>query len=458
MKILSSVPSTVTVEHLNRWLESKGAPAYAHLYQAAGDKYGVRFDYAIFQSCIETGFWTFRGDVSADQNNFAGIGATGNGATGESFESPQQGILAQIQHLALYGGKSIPKDELVAERSRYVHEWILGQAPNFEDLAGKWAADKSYALKINSMAKDFDSYVLTLPKATKDSFWVDIFRDGEAYLMQGSLPVDVTHTNKEVNKLALIKEYFGNRAGSYALAPHDKPKPDFLVKDLPKPEPKPEILRIDPEHTKPGAKLAWIPWALDWKRMNTKYVYANGFPVGCIVHHTAGGTVESSLESLATNGYPCLGLGRDGKLYQPFPLTHGGPHCGTSHHRTHVGLEIAGWGKLQFKNGKYWAWPENYTRQTVPAHKVRHIPKQNDNQQAGYYEMFTPEQENMIIKFLLWCKINAPTIFKFENVLGHDQINPSNKNDPGGSLSMTMTQLRALLESEYQKWLKMQKA
>ena len=55
----------------------------------------------------ETGWLTFRGDVSIDQCNFCGLGATGGGEPGESFnrygkESVRMGIRAQVQHLKRY--------------------------------------------------------------------------------------------------------------------------------------------------------------------------------------------------------------------------------------------------------------------------------------------------------------------------------------------------------------------
>ena len=73
------------------------------LYISEGAIEGVRGDIAFAQSCLETGNFTFSGSaVTLDQNNFCGMGVTGNGVKGNSFKTPQIGIRAQIQHLQAY--------------------------------------------------------------------------------------------------------------------------------------------------------------------------------------------------------------------------------------------------------------------------------------------------------------------------------------------------------------------
>lgn len=122
------------------------APDYVNYYISEGAAEGVRGDIAFAQSCVETGHWTFTGDVTADQNNFAGIGTTGNGVKGEYFDSPQLGIRAQIQHLKAYASKDALKGNCVDPRFSYVNR---GCATKIGDLGnGKWASDSQYANKI----------------------------------------------------------------------------------------------------------------------------------------------------------------------------------------------------------------------------------------------------------------------------------------------------------------------
>lgn len=79
-------------------------------------------------------------------------------------------------------------------------------------------------------------------------------------------------------------------------------------------------------------------------------------------------------------------------------------------------------------------------------------PDKAGYQTAGYYHKFTEEQETALIKLLNWLKQQKPEIFKYDNVVGHDEVAYGNKkwgrkSDPGGCLSMTMVQLRERLKA-----------
>ena len=114
---------------------------------------GVRGDIAFAQSCLETCNFGFSGSaVTLDQNNFCGRGVTSNGMKGNSFDTPQFGIRAQVQHLKAYASTVDLKNECVDPRFKYVTrgcaeyvEW-LGQKEN-PDGRG-WAAGAGYGAKI----------------------------------------------------------------------------------------------------------------------------------------------------------------------------------------------------------------------------------------------------------------------------------------------------------------------
>jgi hypothetical protein len=109
---------------------------------------GVNADIAFAQMCVETGFLSFQGQVTPDMNNFAGLGTTQPGVKGEYFPTPQIGVRAQIQHLKAYATAEPLKGELVDPRYKWVR---YGSAPTVAALSGKWAADKDYGRKIQSM-------------------------------------------------------------------------------------------------------------------------------------------------------------------------------------------------------------------------------------------------------------------------------------------------------------------
>ena len=107
------------------------------IYLSEGAKEGIRGDLAFAQALHETNFFKFGGDVLPQQNNFAGLGTTGNGVRGHSFATPQLGVRAQIQHLKAYASTAPLNNPCVDPRFRYVKN--RGCAPHIEDLGGKWA-------------------------------------------------------------------------------------------------------------------------------------------------------------------------------------------------------------------------------------------------------------------------------------------------------------------------------
>ncbi|QHA93167.1 N-acetylmuramoyl-L-alanine amidase [Bacillus sp. N1-1] len=115
-----------------------GAPELAELYLSHSKIYNIRGDIAYAQALHETNFFRFTGDVKPEQNNFAGIGATGGGANGATFPNASTGVLAHIQHLYAYASKSpIPAfDQKVDPRFDLV---TRGSATTWKALNGKWA-------------------------------------------------------------------------------------------------------------------------------------------------------------------------------------------------------------------------------------------------------------------------------------------------------------------------------
>ena len=132
---------------------------YAKYFLEEGKKEGVRGDLAFAQALHETNFFKFGGDVEPTQNNFAGLGATGNKAKGLSFKTPQEGIRAQIQHLKAYASKKKLNQRCVDPRFDLVKK--RGCAPCIEDLSGLWACpgyDPKTYKSLKDALKHRDSY------------------------------------------------------------------------------------------------------------------------------------------------------------------------------------------------------------------------------------------------------------------------------------------------------------
>lgn len=99
---------------------------------------GVRPDLAVTQAILETGFFRFGGDVLPEQNNFAGLGSTGN-ARGIWFPTAREGVVAHIQHLLAYSTRRSPARAIVDPRYYIARELRGAQCSTWESLSGTWA-------------------------------------------------------------------------------------------------------------------------------------------------------------------------------------------------------------------------------------------------------------------------------------------------------------------------------
>ena len=134
---------------------------FCQIYYEEAEKEGIKAEVAFAQAMKETGWLQFKGDVKAEQYNFAGMGATGNGVTGESFKDVREGVRAQIQHLKAYGSTKDLNQTCVDNRFKYVKrgcsiyvEWL--GIPNNPKNKG-WAAADGYGVDIVKMVQKMKS-------------------------------------------------------------------------------------------------------------------------------------------------------------------------------------------------------------------------------------------------------------------------------------------------------------
>lgn len=148
-------PSALTGSDLAAWFASTGRQAnatvpitqLAHDYQDWGQKTGVRYDLAFAQSVIETGYFSFPagGQLTAKDNNFAGIGACDTCAHGWSFPDANTGVGAQEELLYEYASPT--------ELPKGLPNVIGANGPGgccqtWTQLAGVWASSTVYGISI----------------------------------------------------------------------------------------------------------------------------------------------------------------------------------------------------------------------------------------------------------------------------------------------------------------------
>lgn len=125
-------------------------------YYEEGAREGIRPDVAFAQALKETGFFRYGGTVTADQNNYCGLGTTSADVKGAYFSSAQLGVRAQIQHLLAYASTRRPSEPVVDPRYALVRS-AYGQRTlsSWADLNGRWAVPgNTYGQSIMSMFRE----------------------------------------------------------------------------------------------------------------------------------------------------------------------------------------------------------------------------------------------------------------------------------------------------------------
>lgn len=174
---------------------------FCQLFLDICEKEGVRGDIAFAQSLKETGNFKYGGDVKYTQNNFCGLGATGNGVCGCSFKDIETGILAQAQHLKTYATKTALNESCVDPRRT---NWFVnakgGTSPNVETLGGTWAVPGYNTSKYKSLDdanNSKDSYGYQIVDILNKILKINIKEDDTMAYTNSSL---VTYTKLSPNK------------------------------------------------------------------------------------------------------------------------------------------------------------------------------------------------------------------------------------------------------------------
>lgn len=205
---------------------------------------------------------------------------------------------------------------------------------------------------------------------------------------------------------------------------------------------------------------------LDKVKLKTRGKYKSKFPEGAVIHYTAGRghlhdcrgkTFEQlavdHLKWQAAEGKFCYFLiDTVGNVYQQFSLDEWGYHAGKSSWQgisgsvsnEFVGIEIMNAGRVnKIDENKYRAWftvtekgDKYYNKDQV------RYSSGGDNIKRGYYLKFSYDQEKALKDLLFWMLKAGNGTFKIKNIVGHDEVSPERKDDPGASLSMTMKELR----------------
>lgn len=155
-------PPTTNVGRMRAWAISQGADQ--EFVDQAENFYRISVDHGVdpavtyAQSAKETNYFKFTGVLTNEFKNPCGLKTSEGGGNYDPkahqvFESWEEGITAQVHHLALYaGGAGFPKDDTPDPRH---FGSIRARAPKAEDLGGKWAPSPKYGVEIVDIMRSF---------------------------------------------------------------------------------------------------------------------------------------------------------------------------------------------------------------------------------------------------------------------------------------------------------------
>jgi hypothetical protein len=131
------------------------APVLAEYYVRYSAEAGLRADLLWAQMIHETGYGMYGGAVVPQQNNYAGVGATGGGEPGTSFPTAEAGVIAHVAHMVAYVYASSPvswADATTDPRFDLVNP--RGAASVLADLNRRWAVPgTTYGESIEAIAR-----------------------------------------------------------------------------------------------------------------------------------------------------------------------------------------------------------------------------------------------------------------------------------------------------------------
>jgi len=169
--------------------------------------------------------------------------------------------------------------------------------------------------------------------------------------------------------------------------------------------------------------------------------WPSGKPVGVTVHHSADRDLAQveAYGAAEKIGYHII-IDRDGSAHQTAHLDACVAHAGkaswnkVSPNRGHVAVCVLSWGRVKREGDKFTTW----TTEELPHDQIAH-------RQGGYWDEATEIQELALWDCLEWLCREFGILP--DNVCGHDEcaLPKGRKDDPGGVLSLTMTEVRAYL-------------
>jgi N-acetylmuramoyl-L-alanine amidase len=170
-----------------------------------------------------------------------------------------------------------------------------------------------------------------------------------------------------------------------------------------------------------------------------------GFPDTLVIHYTAGASFDSAVRWLMnpkSKASAHLVVGKQGEVAQLVPFDRIAWHAGRSRwkkrsglNRYSLGIEIDNAGLLEKRAGGYYTWFD--TR--IPEERVV-LARHKHEDETRPWEAFTQPQIQRVDEL---CRLLAEN-YPIRELLGHDDIAPGRKRDPGPAFPLAKLQSWAM--------------
>lgn len=197
-------------------------------------------------------------------------------------------------------------------------------------------------------------------------------------------------------------------------------------------------------------------WAVDGHRLQGSQVgfqaspnhgggFAEGLPDTIVIHYTAGASLESSVKTLGNptaKASAHVVVGREGEVVQLVPFDTVAWHAGASSwngrnglNRYSIGIEIDNAGVLQASGNDFVSWFGRH----YPADQVVTATHRNEAR-PRYWHLYSEAQITAVFEL---CALLIRH-YGIRDILGHEEIAPSRKTDPGPAFPLDTLRSRLL--------------
>lgn len=156
-------------------------------------------------------------------------------------------------------------------------------------------------------------------------------------------------------------------------------------------------------------------------------------PLYLVIHYTAGSSLEGAVNwflNPQAQASAHLVIGRDGTVVQMVDFNKKAWHAGKSIwgnleglNSYSIGIELVNSGRLSKRSDGQWV---NWAKNIIPDDQVTIATHKDETEANGWHE-YSDQQ--------IQCALNIATLlnhhYKFTDVLGHEDIAPKRKADPG---------------------------